>query len=155
MQIIIAIMAFLKNIEFIILKHKIKLIGCSEREVAEIENKLGFELPEAYREYLLSMGKNAGELICGDTCSYDDIIFNQSEGREIYYNATNKELQSTYFIFLTHQYYSFYCFNRIENEEDPNLWIFVDGDDGDQELRNTGKKISDYLSERISRHLGE
>lgn len=148
-------MKFLKNIEFLFITHKINLIGCSEREVADIENKLGFELPAAYREFLLLMGKNAEDLICGDICSYEDIIFNQNEGREIYYNATNKELQPTFFIFLTHQYYSFYCFNYIENQEDPDLWIFVDGDGGDKELRNTGQKLSDYLFKRISKQLGE
>jgi hypothetical protein len=78
---------------------KINLIGCSEREVADVGNKLCFELPAAYREFLLLIGKTPEDLIYGDVCSYDDIIFNQNEGREIYYNATNKELQPSYFIF--------------------------------------------------------
>ena len=45
-----------------------ELVGCSDQEISQLEEKYQVKLPESYKEFLLTMGKNFGRLV--DTNEY-------------------------------------------------------------------------------------
>jgi hypothetical protein len=54
-------------------KNYVGLLPCTIEEVNQLETSLQIKLPEAYREYLLTMGKYSGKINEGTDCFYDDL----------------------------------------------------------------------------------
>lgn len=47
--------------------------GCTDQEVWQLEQRLGVKLPQAYREFLLLMGKGAGQFLQSSDCFYQHL----------------------------------------------------------------------------------
>ena len=102
--------------------------GCSESEVDELEKKLGFTLPAAYREYLLWMGKDYDGIFQGSDCFIDNVMDNNSWMPELLAeNRITLDLPVNYLTFFMHQGYVAAWF-AIPAEADPQCWYFGEGD---------------------------
>lgn len=65
---------YLKDVLNILEENCIGLIPCSKAEVDNLEHQVKSNLPVAYKEYLLSMGKHSGIFNIGTDCFYPDIL---------------------------------------------------------------------------------
>jgi hypothetical protein len=87
-----------------------QLRGCSMREVGKIETFFNIELPLVYKDFLLSMGKDAGAFMKGSSAVYKE-IFDLREGSIRLLNEDNfKALPDDVFVFWMHQGYQFSFF---------------------------------------------
>ena len=60
-----------------------ELVGCTRDDVIAIEQKLGICLPRAYQEFLLSMGRSAGQFLRGSDCFFNHLPQLQEWGVEL------------------------------------------------------------------------
>lgn len=124
--------------------------GCSDSEIAEVQNRLGIRLPEVYREFLATMGRGAGPLFQGDSIFYPNML---NHRREIEYIIVNEEmtdyvlrLPDDAVAFLTHQGYEFFYFSAGEGE-DPAVYSFRDGA---LEATKCFEHLSDFFDNAVS-----
>ena len=110
------------------LANKINFIGMTNSEIENIENQIGNTFPIDFRQYLLEFGKNCGELFCnGEDLEPSNIVEYQKWAREL-----EKEQNSDSFltpnsiVFFFHQGYSFYYFEKVD--DDYLVYLYVEGD---------------------------
>jgi hypothetical protein len=103
-------------------------VGCSPAEVAALERRVGFPLPEAYRQYLLWMGRDYGGPFVGSQCFVTDALRNTRylpallhEGR------VEGALPEHYLAFFMHQGYIAGWFHLPAESEDPPVYSFSPG----------------------------
>lgn len=105
-----------------------EIVGCTEREIAQLEEKLATHFPPAYRAFLLSMGKGAGRLFMGT-----DIFFGHiSELRNALNEAVAEArdgllLPADAVVFMSHQGIVFMFFRTSEGD-DPPVYRYCQGD---------------------------
>ncbi|MCR6642517.1 MAG: SMI1/KNR4 family protein [Sporocytophaga sp.] len=101
------------------------IIPCTENEIRELEFKLGVNLPKSYREYLLILGKDSGDLFAGSFVSSKDLLFFKNEAVKILIgNNFKKSLEPQDLVFLIHQGYQFMFFKCDKDEEDPKIYFY-------------------------------
>ena len=103
--------------------------GCSKGEIRRIEEIYDFRLPEIYREFLLKMGRGAGDFYRGTDMFYGQEIteFN-SYLREILEDDKSEfTLPGNAFVFAHHQGYIYYFFYVTEGEN-PAVYGYMEGD---------------------------
>jgi hypothetical protein len=106
------------------------ITGYSEQEVAAVEECIGFELPNAFRYFLKSMGHGAGRFL-RDYNMYQQeplgYLGLRERAQSIIDNCDSPfELPANAFVFSVYLATSF-LFVTIEPEvEDPKVWQFVD-----------------------------
>lgn len=63
--------------------HPDRLVGCTRQELEALESRYSLRLPELYRWYLLTMGKDSGLLLRCDhyAATYDKVLENTSYWR--------------------------------------------------------------------------
>ena len=126
-------------------KNYVGLLPCTIEEVNQLETSLQIKLPEAYREYLLTMGKYSGKINEGTDCFYDDLIRIQAWPKELLKeNSIQDELPSDAFIFSMHQGYEFWYF-RISEGDNPPVYGFHEGEDDPQLLVAQFPTFTDYI----------
>lgn len=97
-----------------------EIVGCDEREVSWLEEKLGASVPLAYKLFLLSMGKAAGGLMVGT-----DFFFGRiSEHRQWFLEAVAEcgdqvSLAEDSIVFMSHQGVVFMVFRSSEGDNPP------------------------------------
>ena len=101
-----------------------KLQGCTDSEIAALEAEYGLTLPRAYREFLASMGKSAGEFLCGTDFLYADL----PPLLENAYDLLSEDeaplaLDIDDFVFAMHQGYTFLFF-RCGSSDDPPVFRY-------------------------------
>ncbi len=80
-------------------------VGASESSVTELQQKLDFELPESYRQFLLWMGNDRNGALRGSEWFCDDIVPN-GEFLDEFLIENNVHLRSTKRVcFFVHQGY--------------------------------------------------
>lgn len=126
---------------------------CTQKEVEQLEHKLGAQLPLAYKEFLLWMGHGAGGILRGSDCFYWHLIDIQQGAIELLAeNAFPEKLPDAAFVFLMHQGYTFVFF-RINQGDDPEVYHYME-----VEMQTTYAKVathySDYLSSIITLDAG-
>lgn len=127
---------------------------CTEDEVKALEEKLGRTLPEAYKEFLLWMGKGVGKgnLMAGE----DFFVWNWEKEQEMLKLVRELfeedefpgELPEDAFVFLFHQGYSFLFF-RLSEGDDPPVYLWIESETSFQKI---SEHFSDWLLERIELH---
>ena len=92
---------YLNRINKILRENLVGLIPCSAEEVEKLEKYYQINLPLAYREYLLTMGKYSGKFNVGTDCFYDD-LFNLRESAILLLkeNNINDSLPNNSFVFV-------------------------------------------------------
>src|SRR3954464_9362732 len=94
-----------------------ELRGCAETEIASIEEQFGVVLPSAYRDWLLAMGKGAGQYLMGTDAFFPTVLTLRSWAEELLEeNGQPFELPAACFVFLMHQGYQFMYFETGNGE---------------------------------------
>ena len=97
---------------------------CTEEEVAALEKQLNIHLPGAYREFLLWMGRDGGNLLVGTDYSYEILPKLKSWAMELLSEKNLSHLlPDDAFVFLMHQGYQFMFF-RLSEGEDPPIYYY-------------------------------
>ena len=102
--------------------------GCRLEEVTDLEKRLGFGLPLAYKQYLVWMGRDTAGILKGSECFLSDVgrITKALPGilRE---NGIKFQLPEHYFVFFCHQGYRMAWFDLPMKSDDPPIWCFNEG----------------------------
>lgn len=105
-----------------------KPVGCSASEISQLEERVGFELPDAYKAYLKLMGRDYKGVLCGTDCFIDHVIENNEDLPELLEeNNVDYELPENYLTFLCHQGYIMAWFALPKESENPTCYIFSEG----------------------------
>lgn len=100
-----------------------RVIPCTEQEIAQLERQYQLTLPAAYREFLLWMGKGAGNFLAGDACYYDALSQLHEDALELLAeNGVTQRLPDDAFVFSMHDGYQFLFFRASEGENPPAYW---------------------------------
>jgi hypothetical protein len=122
-----------------------ELVGCSETEIAGLERALSLRFPAAYREFLMRMGRRAGELFVGSDYFVDRLHVLQDGARNLL-----AEMQSDFvlpesaLVILMHQGYVFFFLDVSEGSDDPPVFRFVESD-----------KVPSKVADRFTQFLAD
>src|SRR5262249_22971010 len=80
--------------------------GCSEDELKQVESTLQIILPAAYREFLTTFGKQAGEFLVGTDFLFPKLLELRNIAEELLKSCSNPfDLSKTAFVFASHHGY--------------------------------------------------
>lgn len=103
--------------------------GCKTSEILELEGVLGCKLPQAYKEYLLWMGKFSQGPFCGSNFFLKDILENKCSLQDLLKeNNLHHKFQNDILVFFTHQGYIAAWFSLPVSSEDPTVIYFSEGE---------------------------
>lgn len=105
-----------------------QLKPCRSWEVDDIEKEYGITLPQAYKDFLLLMGKKAGRFMVGSSVFYDELFFLKSWANELGTENDLPPLLDDAFPFWMHQGYMVAYFITTEGD-DPPVYSFAEGKD--------------------------
>lgn len=101
--------------------------GCELPKIEALEARLGFGVPEAYREFLLWMGRDFDGIFRGSDCFLIHVLDNNDWLPELLTeNAVNSPLPERYVAFFMHQGYIAAWF-EIPASPDPECLFFAEG----------------------------
>lgn len=128
------------------LKNKTEFEGLTPKEIQDLELSLRRSFPDDFRQYLLELGRNCGELFClGQDINPEKFIEYQEWAKEIIEDEQiDSFLTGNTIIFFFHQGYWFYYFD-MEGKNCP-IYLYVEGDKEPQ-------KIFDNFSELLESEL--
>jgi hypothetical protein len=107
------------------------LLPCTAAEISLLEQNTHLLLPGAYKEFLLTMGKGAGDLLVGSDVFYQQIGNLQESAKEMLSeDAFPQKLPADAFVFFMHQGYQFNFFCTSEGD-DPPVYRYFEGKDRD------------------------
>ncbi len=102
-----------------------KPVGCSQSEVDSLEISLGFSLPEAYKQYLLWMGKDYSGVYQGSDCFLKNIQPNGIYLQDLLdENNVDYKLPENYLVFFMHQGYVARWFELPKESENPQTYYY-------------------------------
>jgi hypothetical protein len=121
------------------------IIPCTEKEVFELEEKLGFKIPEAYKEFLFWAGHKLGKVFKENLIYYKFVLQNNNELKfEIPNEGTL--LPDNIFVIATDYAWSDLNFVYLNDGDDPTFYIY---DNDNDEIRKVYDKFSDYILSAI------
>jgi len=124
-----------------------ELHGCSAREIAKIEEFFNVKLPLYYREFLSSMGKEAGKFMRGSSVFYSE-IFDLRDGSIRLLNDDNfKPLPVNAFVFWMHQGYQFAFFYWDEGDNPP-VYYYLEGEHY-EDFEKKENSFTDFLEKQL------
>lgn len=107
-----------------------KPVGCCEREILLLEQKTGFALPEAYRQFLRYMGKDTDGVFRGSGWFLGNIGLNDPLVTDLLEeNAVTFQLPEHYFLFFSHQGYMAAWFELPRLNDNPSVFFFSEDKD--------------------------
>ena len=115
-----------------------QLQGCSDAEIEALEAELGIVLPRAYREFLLTMGRSAGDFFCGTDFLYADLPLREYADELLSEGDVPLALHPADFVFAMHQGYTFLFF-RCGISDDPPVFLY-------EEDRTSFERVADSFS---------
>lgn len=102
------------------------IMGCSEAEIAQVERILNVKLPAAYREFLLRMGRGAGDFYCGSDLHWPKVLGLTEAGRELVSeDEADIQLPADAIVIVMHQGYQF-LFIRATEGDDPPVYHYME-----------------------------
>lgn len=102
------------------------VLGCSEQEIAEITKEFSVTLPAAYRRFLATMGKSAGEFLDGTDFFYPEVLTLRGQAEYLLSKCkATISLATTDFVFASHQGYQFLFFGTEEGD-DPRVRYYFE-----------------------------
>lgn len=131
----------------ILIDCKNTLVPCSMSEVIELEKAYQITLPDIYKKFLLSMGKDAGKYMLGNSCFYNEIYDLQQGAREIIVDNGLPELPVNSFVFWIHQGYQF-AFFLVGESQNPPVYYFSEGQ-GMKNFRLINKSLTDFFYDQL------
>jgi hypothetical protein len=124
-------------------KPEVIVCGCTEAEVAALEQRIGSALPAAYREFLLWMGHSGEHLLRGSDVFYDRLIDLQEWGPELLEENSIPPMPDDAFVFYMHQGYQL-AFFRLSEGDNPPAYYYGEGEGLDR-FRLDYARYSDFL----------
>jgi hypothetical protein len=125
------------------------LVGCSEVEIASIEQHFGCKAPLAYREFLTIAGRSAGKIFCGVDIFYPRLLSLRFEADELLDELGLSDLLPTDAkVFCMHQGYEINYFLPVS--DDPPVFQFFEGQSS---ITKTWDSFSSFLIASIENHL--
>jgi hypothetical protein len=118
-------------------------VGAPPGEVAALEQRLGCQLPLAYREFLLWMGADRDGLLRGTECFIDSVEQNQQSLVELLEENGQPALGYKPVVFFMHQGYIACWFPMGGRDDDPLVYSFNEGD-SHRGIKELGR-FSDWL----------
>jgi len=103
------------------------LKGCTREEIETYQNSNELKFPKVYTEFLLTMGKNAGDFMRGSDYEWDELPELKNAANETLADNKLPPLTQEDFVFFMHQGYIF-AFFKIGEGEDPKIYLFSEGD---------------------------
>jgi SMI1-KNR4 cell-wall len=98
-------------------------LPCKIEEIEELERWIGHRFPEAYREFLLWMGRGGGGFLQGSDCFYRHLKDIQLAAQELLKeDLFPGKLPDSVFVFFMHQGYQFNFFYFDDNNDPPIYW---------------------------------
>lgn len=116
------------------------IIGCSEVEIASLEQQQGVVLPSAYRFFLKTMGHKAGSFLQGTDWDYKYLKTLREDAEYLLSSSKSSfQLPSDAFVFTMHQGYSFLFFQT--GDDDPPVMLYVE----EEQPRQVAVHFSEWL----------
>ena len=103
-------------------------IGASEEEIQDLERHLGFRLPEAHRELLLWMGKDYAGILSDESWYVDQIESMTRLLPGLLKENGFRQPEGKYVCLYTHQGYVKAWYLMPAESEDPEIYLYVEGD---------------------------
>lgn len=102
------------------------LVGCSPAEISQLQNEVGYPLPQAYRDFLLRMGREMGRFFDGSDITYENLPgLKQAAQKLVKEEQTALVLHDDAIPILMHQGYQF-MFIRASEGEDPPVYHYME-----------------------------
>lgn len=96
-----------------------------------LERRICFNLPLAYKKYLLWMGADEGGIFRGSTWFLKDVLDNTHYGpRLLQFNKVKYKFPSKYLVFMGHQGYMYAWLTHPKHPtrpENPPVYFFIEG----------------------------
>lgn len=124
--------------------------GCTQAEIAEIEESARMPLPSVYHEFLLQAGRRAGLFYEGSDMFYPGLLELREAACELLQEAHNDFLLPTdAFVFFMHQGYQFMYFRVVVGDADPPVYNYIEGDLMPEQAY---ERFSNFVKESIEEH---
>jgi hypothetical protein len=105
------------------------LKGCSREEIGQIEAKFHLQLPLIYEEFLLRMGKAAGQFLVGSDYLFPEPLRLRGDAEMLLEESGARfKFERSHFVFLGHQGYEFLFFNN-DGSPDPAVLLLAEGEE--------------------------
>ncbi|WP_459749859.1 SMI1/KNR4 family protein [Pseudomonas sp. 3A(2025)] len=125
------------------------LVGCSDVDIALIEQYFGCKAPLAYREFLTVAGRSAGKIFCGVDIFYPRLLGLKFEAEELLDElGLSGLLPADAKVLCMHQGYGINYFLPIS--DDPPAFQFFEGQSSTTKAWDS---FSGFLIESIEDHL--
>jgi hypothetical protein len=112
------------------LAHPADIIGCSPDDISTLEGRFGIPLPEIYRDWLRVMGRGAGHYLEGSDAFFPRLLELRDGAEDLLReNRHPFSLPEDAFVFLMHQGYQFLFFRTSPPDPDPQVTLYLEGDD--------------------------
>jgi len=97
-----------------------EIVGYTEEEISELEQRVGLTLPTAYRDFLRTMGHRGGSFMVGTDFFYDDLPGLRDALIESFTQMrVDFHMPSDVLVFSSHQGYIFHFFRTTEGDDPP------------------------------------
>lgn len=127
-----------------------EIVGCTPYEVDSVVAAQRVNaLPELYIEFLLAMGRKAGNFLVGADFLYPKLLELKEYAYELLYEeGATFQLPDDTFIFLVHQGYQFFYFRTRDQAADPRIYYYIEGS------RNVLEKgtLAAFLTKSVEDH---
>ncbi|ENT8828936.1 SMI1/KNR4 family protein [Proteus mirabilis] len=127
-------------------KNGFSIFGCENEEVDLLEKKYG-KLPEFYKIYLRSIGRDAGDFKAGTWMFYPEIDDINNETLDLMHQNHIIPPENM-FAFLMHQGYTSLFFTDRE-KDDPQIYCYTEC----EEIIDIGKTFSQCIEADINEYL--
>ncbi|KEY58178.1 SMI1/KNR4 family protein [Serratia sp. DD3] len=134
------------KISNIITKKGMPVIGCTEKQVMDLEGEYGV-LPCFYKVFLKKMGVSAGDFKEGTWFFFNELDDINEETRNLM-KDNNVPHPSNMFAFLMHQGYTSLLFLDVIND-DPAVYCYTEGDD----IIDINMTFSQFMKAEINNYL--
>jgi len=127
------------------------LVGCSEVDIASVEQHFGCEIPLAYRDFLTIAGRSAGKIFSGVDIFYPRLLDLEFEAEELLDELNlSGFLPADAKVFCMHQGYEINYFLPVS--DDPPVFQFFEGESSSIKAWNG---FSDFLMASMESHLAQ
>ncbi|TWF45402.1 SUKH superfamily protein [Chitinophaga polysaccharea] len=120
------------------------LKGCSQSEVQKLESYFNVRLPDVYKAFLFSMGKDAGQFMRGTSAFYKE-LFILREDFEDMLSERGISLPDETFVFWSHQGYQF-AFFPTNNGDNPPIYFYREGEES---IKIIASCLADFFTNEL------